>query len=113
VAAWTSVDGHVLMQLCVLHLTRRCRWKKAGADMTEDEVASMSTDTTGTHAVIQVTGLLWTGWRRLTTRSLMCKDQQAKLSTSWDCVCFAAAVLLYAVCAGFVVCRQQPDDQFA
>lgn len=28
-------------------LLRRCHWKKAGVDMTEDEVASMSTDTTG------------------------------------------------------------------
>eukprot|EP00877_Chromochloris_zofingiensis_P005908 jgi/Chrzof1/1570/Cz10g12240.t1 len=32
-----------------LTLTLRSRWKKAGADMTEDEVASMSTDTTGSN----------------------------------------------------------------
>jgi hypothetical protein len=46
----------------------RCHWKKAGADMTEDEVASMSTDTTGAvqSAVLLrclgAAGLVQRGW---------------------------------------------------
>uniref|UniRef100_A0A383VEV2 C2 NT-type domain-containing protein n=1 Tax=Tetradesmus obliquus TaxID=3088 RepID=A0A383VEV2_TETOB len=58
---FASIDGQELRTFAVacnksihaavgephLTVTIRCHWKKAGADMTEDEVASMSTDTTG------------------------------------------------------------------
>ncbi|KIY95109.1 hypothetical protein MNEG_12851 [Monoraphidium neglectum] len=58
---FASIDGQELRTFTVacnkaiqaavgepqLTITLRCRWKKAGADFTEDEAASMSTDQSG------------------------------------------------------------------
>ncbi|KAF8057725.1 hypothetical protein HT031_005909 [Scenedesmus sp. PABB004] len=70
-AEFASIDGQELRTFAVacnkaihsavgepqLTLTVRCHWAKAGVDMTEDEVASMSTDTTGSGLASGIRGL--------------------------------------------------------
>jgi hypothetical protein len=62
--------------------------------------------------VKQKTGALWIGRHVLTSGRRLCKEQQAKPSSSWSYV-FLLQLLICAFCAGCVVSRQQLDNQSA